>query len=266
MTAERVRVGVVGAAGRMGQRLVQAVLATPRFLLVAAVDTPEACARVTLPGLSLASEPRRALAGAQVVIDFSAPPACVTVAPIVAELGAAYLVGSTALGEAEGTALTVAASHVPVLAAANFSIGINALLGLVERAARQLGPTFDIEILELHHARKRDAPSGTALALADAARRGRTELVDVVGRQGTSPGRAPESLGIAALRGGDASGEHSVFFLGTGERVELSHRATTPDIFVAGALEAALFLVGNKPGRYGMQDVLDARAGSSGRA
>jgi len=142
-----------------------------------------------------------------------------------------------------------------VLQAANLSVGINVMAELVETAVRRLGGAFDVEVFEIHHRHKRDAPSGTAHILADAASTARTELHPVLGRAGTGE-RERNELGISAARGGDVSGEHTVYLLGEGERIELVHRATTPDIFARGALRAAAWLVGRNPGLYGMRDVL----------
>jgi 4-hydroxy-tetrahydrodipicolinate reductase len=251
MAGGTARLCVVGAAGRIGQRLCRAAAADTRFELVAAVDT------VGGPGapVPITTDLPAALTRATVVVDFAAPAMCAAVAPVCAAHGVAYLVGSTGLGDADQAALDGAAGRVAVLSAANFSLGVNVLLGLVEQAALQLGDAFDLEIFELHHRHKRDAPSGTAHSLAGAARRARPDLAVVSGRQG-SHSRASVELGIAAARGGDASGEHTVFFLGAGERLELTHRATTPEIFVSGALRAAAWLAGRRPGRYTMRDVL----------
>jgi len=209
-------------------------------------------------GIELTTDPGVALRDIDLVIDFTAPAVCAALAPLCAEHRVPYLVGSTALRTADEKALDSAARSIPILAAANFSIGVALAIALVESAAKTLGPEFDIEILELHHNKKRDAPSGTALALAGAAKRGRGSLETVLGRGSSTAARRNNELGVAALRGGDMAGEHTVYFLGAGERVEISHRATTPEIFARGALNAAAWLIGQAPGRYDMRDVLAA--------
>jgi 4-hydroxy-tetrahydrodipicolinate reductase len=251
MTNQSIQACVVGAAGRMGQRTVEQIGASDQFTLVAAVDTPDAARDRD----DLSSDIDAAVRAARVVIDFSAPPACVELAPRCGEHGTAYLCASTALSMADREALAAAATRVPVLAAANLSIGVNVLAGLVESAVRALGDDFDLEIFEIHHRAKRDAPSGTAHLLAEAARSAREGLRPLLGRSGNAV-REPDELGMGAARGGDASGEHTVFLLGEGERIELTHRATTPDIFARGALVAARWLVGQEPGSYSMADVL----------
>lgn len=232
---------VVGASGRMGSRTVRLLGDHPSLVLASSFDRDE-------------KDPSAAIAKARVVVDFSAPAACRTVAPLCARAGVAYLCASTALTADDERALSEAARVIPVLQAANLSVGVNVLLGLARDAAARLGPAFEVEIFEAHHRAKKDAPSGTALALGRAVRDARPELHDVVGHE---PGaRAATRLGYAAVRGGDVAGEHTVFFLGDGERVELTHRASTPDIFARGALLAAAWLVGRDAGRYAMADVL----------
>jgi 4-hydroxy-tetrahydrodipicolinate reductase len=193
-----------------------------------------------------------AIANAQVVIDFAAPATCASVAPLCVKAGAAYIMASTALTPSDEKALADAATHIPLLQAANFSVGVNVLAELVTAAAERLAG-FDIEISEIHHKMKRDAPSGTALMLGEAAHEGRASMRDVMNRSGQ---RLTDELGYSAVRGGDVSGEHTVFFFGHGERLELTHRATTPDIFANGALTAAAWIVGKPAGRYSMHDVL----------
>ena len=252
-----IRLCVVGAAGRMGRRLIQAAAQDPGLRVSSALESAAlAETDLGLAGLRLSADPRQALVDVDLVIDFSAPATAAILAPLCVERRLPYIVGSTALGEADERSLTAASRVIPVLVAANFSIGVNLALELVETAARRLGPEFAIEVLELHHDKKRDAPSGTAVALTEAARRGRGELETIVGRSGVSSPRRSNEIGVAALRGGDVTGEHTVFFLGTGERVEVSHRATTLEIFARGALRAAHWLNGQPAGRYTMRDVL----------
>lgn len=253
MASGTIKVCVVGAAGRMGRLLTALIREEERLDLAAALD---GAAGSLADGTQLTSDPAGAVGRSDVVVDFSAPAAATTLAPLCAEHGAAYVVGSTGLERADMMALDAAAAKVPVLQAANFSIGVNVLLELVETAARRLGDSFEVEIGEIHHKHKRDAPSGTALALRDAVVRGRGEVETVLGRSGVSGERARDELGIAALRGGDVSGEHTVYYFGSAERIELTHRATSREIFARGALRAALWIAGRPAGRYEMRDVV----------
>lgn len=273
MKKDRIGVCIAGAGGRMGRRLIRLLSDHPRLRLVGALEHAGSIegsvdagtlAGVGELGVTTQSDPDRALAEARVVVDFAAPAAAAVLAPLCAERGLSYLVASTGLTNADESALTAAAATTPVLRAANCSVGINVMLELVTLAAERLGCGFDVEVGEIHHRHKRDAPSGTALALSSAVREVRTSLTDVLGRSGKGPPRGGDELGIAALRGGDVSGEHTVFFFGEGERIEVTHRASTPDIFARGALTAAEWLATAKPGQYQMGDVL--RSGQSLRA
>jgi 4-hydroxy-tetrahydrodipicolinate reductase len=192
-------------------------------------------------------------------IDFSSPAATAANAAAAAERGAALVVGTTGVDAQGKQALTAAAARVPVVFAPNTSVGITVLLQLVAEAARLLGPGYDMEIVEAHHRMKRDAPSGTALRLAEA-------LAEATGRdlgrearytrQGDVGPRTGTEIGIQTIRGGDVVGDHTVFFLGDGERIEVTHRASTRDTFARGAVRAALWTAGRAPGLYDMRDVL----------
>jgi 4-hydroxy-tetrahydrodipicolinate reductase len=221
------------------------------------------------PGVVVTDSVDAALACADVYIDFTTPQATADVALAAMARGVAGVVGTTGMNDRAHAALEVLSKRAPVLWAPNFSPGVNLLLDLAERAARALGSEFDIEVVELHHRKKRDAPSGTALALAESLARGRAEadaggtgadagaaLTRVLGRAGDTGPRAPGELGIAAVRGGDVIGEHTAYFLGEHERIELTHRAATRSVFAAGALRAAAWLAGKPAGRYRMRDVL----------
>jgi 4-hydroxy-tetrahydrodipicolinate reductase len=188
-----------------------------------------------------------------VVIDFSLPVALAELARLAARQGVALVSGTT--GFEETALLDDAASKIPVLWAPNMSLGIAVLSEIAAVAARRLGPGFDIEITELHHRAKVDAPSGTAVRLADAVRAVRP-LRSVTGREGIVGARESEEIGVFALRGGDVIGDHTVHLLGSGERLELTHRATNRELFAHGALRAARWLVGRRPGRYSLADVL----------
>lgn len=196
---------------------------------------------------------------ADAVIDFSAPAASIGHAKIAAATGKALVIGTTGFDGAQETALKHAARKAPLLWAPNMSVGINLLLALVREAAAQLGPDYDIEILEMHHRYKVDAPSGTALALGRAAAAGRG--VDLgkrraAARDGVTGPRKVGDIGFAVLRGGDEVGSHKVMFAGSDETIELSHRATSRRVFARGAVRAAQWLAGKRPGLYAMADVL----------
>lgn len=193
-----------------------------------------------------------------VLVDFSAPSALQASLDRAVNAGIPILVGTTGLDDFAGRRIATAAQEVAVLRAANTSLGVALLSDLVERAARVLGPEWDIEILEMHHRHKADAPSGTALALGDAAARGReTKLKAERGRDGTNLQREEGAIGFASLRGGTVAGEHDVVFAGPEERLILSHRAENRMIFARGALAAARFLVGKPAGLYSMRDVVE---------
>jgi 4-hydroxy-tetrahydrodipicolinate reductase len=210
-------------------------------------------------GVVVGADVASALLGAQVVIDFSLAPAVAQLAALAAKNGVALVTGTTNLDDAALAALDKAATKVPVLWARNMSLGVQVLAELVQQALKRLGPSFDAEVLEIHHRKKIDAPSGTALRLADAIREVRPASLYNFGREGNAGARTTEEVGVMALRGGDVVGDHTVFLLGNGERIELTHRASNRDLFAHGALTAARFLVGKKPGRYSIADVLAAQ-------
>ncbi|OGQ91651.1 MAG: 4-hydroxy-tetrahydrodipicolinate reductase [Deltaproteobacteria bacterium RIFOXYA12_FULL_58_15] len=242
------KVCVVGAAGRMGRLVLQSLETTAELELSAAIDV------VASPGTNITTDLDAAIAASDIVIDFSAPPACTRVAPACVQHNVAWVVATTGLCKTDDDAIAQAAKTVAVLKAANLSVGVNMLLELVEAATSRLND-FDVEIVEIHHRRKRDAPSGTALELSKAAAKHRA-LQPNIGRAGNIGTRPVEELGISAVRGGDVPGDHTVYFLGDGERLELTHRAGTPAIFAAGAIRAATWLLGRPPGLYSMRDVI----------
>jgi 4-hydroxy-tetrahydrodipicolinate reductase len=197
---------------------------------------------------------------ADVLVDFSAPAALQASLDRAISGGVPILIGTTGLDELADGRIAAAAEHVPVLRAANTSLGVALLADLAERAARILGPEWDVEIAETHHRMKADAPSGTALLLGEAAARGRgTPLQTERGRDGTGLKREPGAIGFASLRGGTVAGDHDVMFLGPDERLILSHRAESRMIFARGALAAARFLIGKPAGLYSMRDVIEAQ-------
>jgi len=196
------------------------------------------------------------LLGADVVIDFSTASAVTALALLAARQGIAIVSGTTNLDAASKRALDKASETVPVLWAGNMSLGVQVLAELVEQAVRRLGLVYDVEIVELHHRRKIDAPSGTASRLVDAVKKVRPSLCELHGRDGEVGARTEDEVGVFGVRGGDVIGDHTVYLLGDGERLELTHRASNRDLFAHGALRAAQFLAGQKPGRYSIADAL----------
>lgn len=259
---------VTGASGRMGQMLVKTILASGKARLVGAIeragnpslgrDLGEAMGGPAL-GVTVTDDPLPAFARAQAVIDFTAPSATVEFAALAAQARAVHVVGTTGLEPAHFARLDAAARHAVVIQAGNMSLGVNLLARLTQKVAQALDADWDVEIIEAHHRMKVDAPSGTALMLGQAAADGRGVSLDearVSGRDGMTGARARGSIGFSAVRGGDIVGEHDVLFAGEGERIILRHVATDRSIFARGALRAALWGQGQKPGRYDMMDVL----------
>lgn len=240
------KVAILGAAGRMGHMLCDLVDRSEILELVAKCDVRE-------------DYPRSWPAGTEAVIDFTfheAVPANIAKA---AEDGVVYVLGTTGLTEDEQKSVVAASRKIPVVQSGNFSLGVNLLLGLVKKASEILGLEYDCEVVEMHHRHKRDAPSGTALMLARAAADGRGQNFDdvaVFGREGMVGERPEGEIAVHALRGGSVIGDHTVMFAGDVERIELIHRAQSREAFAAGALRAALWAQGKRPGIYNMRDVL----------
>ena len=259
---------ITGASGRMGQMLVQAISASPAARLVGCVErsghawigTDIGTAMGGAPlGVAVTDDPLEAFARAQAVIDFTTPDATVAFAALAAQARAVHVVGTTGMGATHHAALDAAARHAVIVQAGNMSLGVNLLVRLTQKVAQALDADWDIEVVEAHHRKKVDAPSGTALMLGQAAALGRgIALQDamVSGRDGITGARAPGSIGFSAIRGGDIVGEHDVIFAADGERIVLRHLATDRAIFARGALKAALWGQNQKPGRYDMMDVL----------
>lgn len=262
---------VPGVSGRMGRMLARALDKAEGLRLAAATERPGhdwigrdlgACLGGAPRGLIVTDDPVAAFAQAEAVLDFTSPAALPLHAELAAQARAVHVVGTTGLGAAELAALSAAARHAAVIRAGNMSLGVNLLVSLVRRVAAALGPDFDVEIVEMHHRHKVDAPSGTALMLGAAAAEGRGVRLDAVadrGRDGETGARRRGHIGFAALRGGDVVGEHEAIFAGEGERVVLRHVATDRMLFARGALRAALWGRGRKPGEYDMEDVLGLR-------
>lgn len=263
------KVAIAGAGGRMGAAIVRAVAASSSLAVHAAFDRPESpaigkdagsYAGIEALDISITSDIEAALAGADAIIDFTAPAASVALAQRAAALGLVDVIGTTGCTEDDDAAIAEAArAGARIVKAGNFSLGVNLLAGLVKKAASVLGDDFDVEILEMHHNRKVDAPSGTALMLGRAAAAGRNIMLaehSIAPRDGITGPRPRGDIGFAALRGGTVVGEHTVIFAGENERIELTHRADSRTIFAGGALRAALWAAGQKPGLYDMADVL----------
>ena len=266
-----VRIAVAGAGGRMGQALVEAVLAAPDLTLAAALDVPGSAAlgqdagerSGRRAGVAVTDDVDAALAVSDVLIDFTRPEGTLAHAAACERRRVALIAGTTGLSPAQKAALAAHAQAVPIVFAPNMSVGVNVLVKLVELAAARLGPAYDVEIVEMHHRHKVDAPSGTALRLGEAAAAAmKTTLAEsaVYAREGVTGERRAGTIGFATLRGGDVVGEHTVIFAGTGERVELTHKATSRQTFAGGALRAARFAAAcraaGRPGLYDMADVL----------
>ena len=260
---------VVGAEGKMGLEIRAALEAEPSLQFAGALERPghpqvgEAVSGGAPDGLAvgivLHEDPKRALEGCGVAIDFSVPTATLANMRAAADVGVAYVTGTTGIDEAGMAEIARHAEQIPVLHAPNFSVSVNVLGHLAREAARLLGNGYDAEIFELHHGQKRDAPSGTALFLAEAIAEGQEKrLMEhvVLERAGETGARPEGAIGIQALRGGDNPGEHTIYFIGGGERVELSHRAATRAHFAVGAVRAAAWMVGKAPGLYRIEQVL----------
>lgn len=268
---ESVRIAVAGAAGRMGRSILAAAASDPELVAAAGVDTPGHAllgADIGLLygseelGVPLADDIRRAAAGVAVVIDFSHPDACAANVAACREAGTALVVGTTGLVSVAQRAIDDAAKDIAVVQAPNMSIGVNLCFKLTELAARALGDSVDVEIIEAHHRDKIDAPSGTALRLGEVVAEVLARDLDkdaVYGREGRTGARERRTIGFETIRAGDIVGEHTVLFAGAGERVEVTHRASTRDTFAHGALRAAKWSMAQPPGRYDMQDVLGLR-------
>jgi 4-hydroxy-tetrahydrodipicolinate reductase len=263
-----IRIGVIGCGGRMGRLLLRTILEDEGCRLSGGVEqarSPEVgqdlgrLAGLEPMGLKSISDARALVEESDVVIEFTSPEATVHHAGLAAAAGRAHVIGTTGLSEGQKAAIGRAAERAPIVLAANMSLGVTLVSALVEQVARSLDAGWDIEIVEMHHRMKVDAPSGTALALGEAAARGRgVKLAEQAarGRDGVTGARKAGQIGFAVLRGGDVVGEHRVLFAGMGERIEIGHLATDRAIFARGAVKAAQWVAGRKPGLYGIRDVL----------
>ncbi|MFN0163022.1 MAG: 4-hydroxy-tetrahydrodipicolinate reductase [Burkholderiales bacterium] len=263
----KTRIAIAGATGRMGQMLIGAVLATDDLSLAAALDLPgspglgrdagESSGKVT--GVLVDSDVPAALAQADLLIDFTRPQGTLAHLAAAIERDVGMVIGTTGFDAAGRAAIEAAAAKIGIVFAPNMSVGVNVALRLVEVAARTLGDAYEVEIVEAHHRHKVDAPSGTALRLGEvaaAALKRDHDKVAVFDRQGHTGARNRESIGYAVVRGGDLVGDHTVMFLGEGERIEITHKAASRMTYAQGALRACRFLRGRGAGLFGMDDVL----------
>lgn len=262
------RLIITGAGGRMGRTLVKALAETKGLALAGAIETvgsplvgQDAGVLAGLPpnGIKVSADLKALLGSADAIVDFTAPSASVAHAALAGHHKVAHIIGTTGLTAEDDAKIAAAAKTTAVVKSGNMSLGVNLLAALVKRVAQTLDADFDIEIVEMHHNKKVDAPSGTALLLGRAAAAGRKIDLDARserGRDGVTGARKAGDIGFAALRGGTVVGDHSVIFAGPAERIELVHKAEDRMIFARGALKAALWARGRKPGLYAMSDVL----------
>ena len=266
--SDKTGIVITGASGRMGQMLIKTVLESDKAKLVGCVereghdwvgqDIGVAMGGAAV-GVTVTDDALEAFAKAQAVIDFTAPAATIAFSKLAAQARVTHVIGTTGMTEDEIAQLEPSARHAVIVRAGNMSLGVNLLVQLTKKVAAALDEDFDIEVIEGHHHHKVDAPSGTALMLGEAAAEGRgVKLADVrdSGRDGITGARKRGDIGFTAIRGGDIVGEHDVLFAGAGERIVLRHMATDRAIFARGALKAALWGQGQKPGQYDMLDVL----------
>ncbi|MGE3064520.1 MAG: 4-hydroxy-tetrahydrodipicolinate reductase [Hyphomicrobiaceae bacterium] len=262
------KIAVMGAAGRMGRELIRAVHATDGCVLAGAIEQKGSLAlgqdAGLLAGLGklgavITDDMLEVVANVDGVLDFTVPKATVECAGLCANARIVHVIGTTGLGEADDAKIQAAARHATIIRAGNMSLGVNLLAALVRKVAAALDPDFDIEIVEMHHRHKIDAPSGTALMLGEAAAEGRGVVLKDVsarGRDGHTGARRRGDIGFASLRGGSVVGDHTVVFAADGERIELTHKAGDRGLFARGGVKAALWGRGKPPGLYSMADVL----------
>ena len=263
-----IKVAVTGAAGRMGGRIVTAVKEAEGLELAGAVERPGhemigqdagLIAGCGAAGVKITASLDEALKNADVLIDFTFPEVTLKNLATCVRLGKKLVIGSTGFTPAQRAEVQKAGEQIPVILAPNMSVGVNACFKLLKETAKILGPDFDVEIVELHHNKKKDSPSGTAVRMgevvAEALGRDYNQVANFH-REGMCGERSPEEIGMQTVRGGDIVGEHTVYFIGMGERIEISHRAMSRDMFARGAVRAAAWLAAKEQGMYDMQDVL----------
>ena len=264
------KVAIAGSTGRMGRALIEAVLRAPDASLAAALEqrgnaslgrdagelVGESC------GVPISEDVAQALAGCDVLVDFTRPAGTIQHLAICRTLGVKLVIGTTGFDDAQKRAIADGAKEIAIAMAPNFSVGVNVTFKLLEVAAAALNHGYDVEIVEVHHRHKVDAPSGTALRMGEIVARGlgRDLRQDAVyGREGVTGERKTETIGFATVRGGDVVGDHTVMFLGTGERIEITHRSSSRATYAQGALRSARFLADKPNGLYDMQDILGLR-------
>lgn len=263
----RQRVAIAGASGRMGRTLIEAVAASPDFILTGALDVaghPALGTDATAflgsdSGVRVSSDVRAAIAHADVLIDFTRPAGTLAHLALCRELGVNAVVGTTGFSAAQKAQIAGHAEHIAIVMAPNMSVGVNVVLKLLEVAGAALDSAFDVEIVEMHHKLKVDAPSGTALQMGEVVAKARGQRLDdcaVYARHGDTGARRAGTIGFASLRGGDVVGDHTVVFAGSGERIEITHRASSRATYADGSLRAARFLANRKRGLFGMDEVL----------
>ena len=262
------KIAVMGAAGRMGRELVRTMATMPAVEIAGGIERPGSnwvgqdigkVAGIDAIGINITDDPLELIVRAEAILDFTTPAATVETAGLAANARIVHVIGTTGLQDEHMAALKAAARHATIIQAGNMSLGLNLLLGLTRKIAAALDEDYDIEILEMHHKHKVDAPSGTALMLGEAAAEGRGIKLSersVRARDGHTGGRKAGDIGFATLRGGSVIGDHSVIFAGTGERIEISHLASDRGIYARGAIKAAQWGRGKGPGLFSMADVL----------
>jgi len=262
------KIAVMGVAGRMGQELVRAVQQTEGCTISGAAERPDSpligadigtLAGIGALGIAVGADPLEIIANSDGILDFTTPKATVEFAGLAASGRIVHVIGTTGLTEADEAQIAAAARHAPIIKAGNMSLGVNLLAAITRRVAEALDADYDIEIVEMHHRDKVDAPSGTALMLGAAAAQGRGIALDahaIRGRDGITGPRRRGDIGFSSLRGGSVVGEHRVILAGPGERIELAHLAGDRSIFARGAVKAVLWGRGKAPGLYSMSDVL----------
>ena len=264
------RIAIAGASGRMGRMLIEATLREEGAVLASAFDRPgttfigrdagELSGSAT--GVLITDDSRAAIAAADCVIDFTRPEGTLAHLAIARELGKAMVIGTTGFSTTEKESIAAAAQAIPVVLAPHMAVGVNAVLKLLEVAARILNDGYDVEVIEAHHRFKVDAPSGTALRMGEVVARelGRDlEMCAIYGREGVTGERKAETIGFSTIRGGDVVGDHTVLFAGIGERIEITHKSGSRMPYASGSLRAARFLAGRSSGLFDMQDVLGLR-------
>ena len=261
------KIAVAGASGRMGRALIEAVSQAPDMTLAAALELKgnahvgkDAGELVGTPcGVKIGDDPAKAVAGCDALIDFTRPEGTLACLAECSRQGVRMVIGTTGFGEEQRKQIADAARGLPIAMAPNFSVGVNVMFRLLDVAARSLARGYDVEILEAHHRHKVDAPSGTALRMGEVVAQalGRSlKQTAIYGREGVTGERKDETIGFATVRGGDLVGDHTVMFIGAGERLEVTHRASSRANYAVGALRAARFVMSKQSGLYDMADVL----------